>query len=150
MIDVSTGDAKLSALGSGAQSAQPGAQREIHVLVADDDPNSEQILRWLFRDLGCAVDFVRDGSAVMKALERTHYDLVFLDVLMPVLDGVETARRIAADLPPEQRPYLCVLTAGVAPNIRQLCVDAGMTEVLFKPVRRQMLVDIIERVRQLM
>jgi len=79
------------------------------------------------------------------ALRRQRYDLVLMDVQMPEMDGLEAARRIAADWPTARRPVVVAMTAGAMKEDRDLCLAAGMDDYVSKPVHLEQLRATIER-----
>jgi len=85
--------------------------------------------------LGHRVDVVADGAEAVAAVHRARYDVVLMDVQMPVLDGLEATRRIRAELPVGRQPYIVALTASVLIEDRAACRAAGMDDYLTKPIR---------------
>jgi signal transduction histidine kinase/DNA-binding response OmpR family regulator/HPt (histidine-containing phosphotransfer) domain-containing protein len=126
-------------------SLQPGFYRPppLRVLVAEDDPlNQKVVLQMLARE-GYRADAARNGREVLEALGRKTYDVVLLDVQMPELDGLETARRIRSHWNPG--PRLIALTANARPGDREDCLAAGMHDYLSKPVSRSALAAALKR-----
>ena len=89
----------------------------------------------MLRRLGYHADLAENGYRVLESLRQKLYDLVFMDVHMPELDGIETAKRIAAEWPPVTRPHIVALTASVFDENRALCLAAGMEGFLTKPAQ---------------
>jgi CheY-like chemotaxis protein len=104
------------------------------VLVAEDNPLNQKIVVRMVRGLGCTVDAVGTGLEVVAAVRGRRYDFVLMDIRMPDMNGIEAAEAIRRELPPEQRPRIFALTAGVSPDERQACYDAGMEGFVSKPV----------------
>lgn len=107
----------------------------LRILVADDIHTNREAARMIFRHLGYKVTTAENGVEVLAALEKGPFDLIVLDVQMPVMDGLSAAREIrrraVAGVP---RPKLVALTANAQLSDRQQCLDAGMDEFLSKPV----------------
>ncbi|NUR27083.1 MAG: response regulator, partial [Catenulispora sp.] len=101
------------------------------VLVADDDEVSRLVARAGLEAAGFSVDVVGDGAQAVEAARRRRYDVVLLDVRMPVLDGPEAARAILADGAPV--PVVAV-TGEPDPTVHARCLAAGMRAVVAKPV----------------
>ncbi|HYE59310.1 MAG TPA: response regulator, partial [Rhodothermales bacterium] len=83
-------------------------------------------------------DEVEDGAEAVEAVVRAAregrpYDVVFMDVQMPIMDGLEATRRIRAALPPEQQPGIIAVTAAVLAADLELCMQAGMDLYISKP-----------------
>jgi signal transduction histidine kinase/ActR/RegA family two-component response regulator len=116
------------------------------VLVVEDDPVNQVVVSEMLKKLGCDVDVVDDGQAAHRAVHAGHYDLVFMDCHMPVMDGFEATRRIRADAPPGGPAVVIVaLTADSLASDRQRCLDVGMNDFLTKPVSSSQLSATIER-----
>ena len=105
------------------------------ILLADDIPTNQRVAQLMLHRLGYMADVVTNGREVLDALARRPYDLVVLDVQMPELDGLATAREIVARWPRERRPYLVAMTAHAREGDREQGLAAGMDEYLVKPVR---------------
>ena len=109
------------------------ADRNARVLVAEDNITNQQVAMSILKHLGLRADAVVNGEEVLKTLSGGDYDLVLMDVQMPVMDGLTATRTI------RQNPNLAglpviALTAGVLPEERQAALDAGVTEFLPKPL----------------
>jgi PAS domain S-box-containing protein len=113
------------------------------VLLVDDTELNRELFKVLLTKRGCAVELAADGVEAIKALERGTYDLVLMDVHMPVLDGRaatrEIRRRGLTDAP------ILALTAGGSPDQIAACKAAGMTDHLLKPLSEQALEQALDR-----
>jgi DNA-binding response OmpR family regulator len=111
------------------------AQRHpLRILVAEDNPVNVKLISIIMRRLGYRIDVAGNGLEVIAALRRQTYDVILMDVQMPEMDGIEATRKIVRDWPSGKRPRIIALTAGVMPQERQACLEAGMEEFLTKPV----------------
>lgn len=113
---------------------RPLAEAGLRILVAEDDPLNRRLLRQVLTRDGHSVSLVNDGAECLAAASLGEFDAVLLDVHMPVMDGLEAARRLRAAAPRADLPILA-LTADAAPEDRRRCLDAGVDEVLVKPIR---------------
>ena len=130
-------DAGAPAVGRAPQSSAPIAKGEsLRLLLADDNAINRQVGVALLAQLGYEVDVVENGAEVLRALESRTYDIVFLDVQMPVMDGYEAARRIRTAWAANEhsRPRVIAMTAGARPRDREMCLEAGMDDFLAKPL----------------
>lgn len=112
-----------------------GERIPLRILAADDLHSNREVLRRMLQFLGYQPDLCADGEQLLAALEREPYDLLFIDVQMPVMDGLTAARVIRrrfGDNP--TRPRLVALTANALAGDREKCVEAGMDDYLPKPV----------------
>jgi len=115
--------------------AQLGERLPLRILAADDIRTNREMLRRMFLHLGYTITLAENGAEVVAALRLQPFDLVLLDVQMPVMDGLTAAREICRLYPNlAQRPRLVALTANALPGDRESCLDAGMDEYLTKPV----------------
>jgi CheY-like chemotaxis protein len=81
----------------------------------------------------------------MECVDRADYDVVFMDVQMPDLDGIETTRLIRRNLPRNRQPHIIALTAAAFPEDRMRCLEAGMNDYIAKPVDTDHLVNALRR-----
>ena len=128
--------------GNGAHGADPDAvaARGRRVLIVDDSAPTREMLEAQLRSFGLTAHSVASGAAALFALELEPYDLVLMDWDMPDMDGVETARRIKADMAPERMPAIVMVTAFGREHIKQAAEQAGVDGFLVKPVNpRQLL-----------
>jgi CheY-like chemotaxis protein/HPt (histidine-containing phosphotransfer) domain-containing protein len=117
----------------------------MELLLADDNPINQKVGVTVLQKLGYRANLASNGVEVLKALEEKAYDLVFLDVQMPEMDGLEAARRICERWPAEQRPLIVAMTGNALLGDREKCLAAGMDDYISKPVRVGELQAIIER-----
>jgi PAS domain S-box-containing protein len=128
-------------------SSEVGSRSTLSVLVAEDNLVNQKVARLTLQSLGFAVvDVVSDGRQVLEAMRARDYEIVFLDLHMPEMDGLETARAIreAGRLP---RPWLVALTASAMAGDRERCLSAGMDDYLAKPLQRDALAAVIDRAK---
>jgi CheY-like chemotaxis protein/HPt (histidine-containing phosphotransfer) domain-containing protein len=117
------------------------------VLVVDDHPINRDVLVQQLRTLGVAADSAPDGLAGLQAWQRGHYAIVFADIHMPQMDGLEMTseiRRLEASDKRERTPIVAV-TANVMSGEDERCREAGMDGYLSKPVSRGRLQAILQR-----
>jgi CheY-like chemotaxis protein len=117
----------------------------MRILVAEDNPTNVKLMRIVLRGLGFDCDVVSTGREALDALHQVSYDLVFMDMCMPDMDGVEATRQVCAQWGEADRPRIVVVTAASITAARQACLDAGADEILGKPASRVDLQQAIER-----
>lgn len=108
----------------------------LHILAADDVPQNLELLQLNLQRLGHQVMCVADGQAAVEAYINGRFDLVLMDVQMPLVDGLEASRRIRALEATQQRAPIPIiaLTASVLDQDRQAALDAGMNGFASKPL----------------
>jgi signal transduction histidine kinase/ligand-binding sensor domain-containing protein/DNA-binding NarL/FixJ family response regulator len=115
------------------------------ILLAEDNSTNQKVALLMLERLGWSADVAADGLEVLEALRRQSYDIILMDVQMPGMDGLEAARRIAAEHPPEHRPRIIALTANALAGDREACLAVGMDDYLSKPIRLDELYAAISR-----
>jgi len=125
------------------------------ILVVEDNPVNQEVVRAMLEHLGCTATLVEDGAAALALLARESFDVVLMDCQMPVLDGFETVRRLRA--PPQapldpshplqvaRRTPVIALTASALPGDAERCRRAGFSDYLAKPFRQEDLARLLQR-----
>jgi CheY-like chemotaxis protein len=111
------------------------ARRPLRILLVEDNAINQKVALLILERMGYRADVAADGREAIAALAQRDYDLVLMDVEMPVMDGVEATRRIRARGPRDEQPRIVGLTANVAPEDRAAYLAAGMDDCLVKPIR---------------
>ena len=122
----------------------PGLQSDLKILVADDNQVNRLLLLRQFQKLGFSIDLVEDGLQAVEQSQIKTYDIIFLDLHMPNLDGISAARQIRT-LARGTQPVIIALTANILPETKIQCQQAQMNEYLSKPFKLAALRDLIER-----
>jgi signal transduction histidine kinase/CheY-like chemotaxis protein len=104
----------------------------LKVLVAEDHPINQLVVRRLLERFGCSVTLVTNGIEAIAEATRAEFDLILMDCHMPEMDGIEATRQLRAQ---GVETFVCALTAGVLPEERAECFKAGMNNFLSKPLR---------------
>ena len=119
--------------------AEPGQFQDSRILIVEDNQINQVIARRLVEKLGAEAEVVSDGQAAVEAVSRSPYDLVLMDLMMPIMAGTEATRRIRQldvawrDLP------IVAFTAGAFEHDRADAIESGMNGFLEKPVRLPLL-----------
>ncbi len=101
----------------------------------------------MLKRLGCNADIVSDGREVIRALEHQTYDLILLNIVMPVMDGFETAKEIRRRYSNPNRPRIVAITAYILPDGKERCLNAGMDDYILKPFTLNELAQVLKNVR---
>jgi CheY-like chemotaxis protein len=119
------------------------------LLVEDNAVNQKLALRLLDK-LGVRADVAGNGIECLQALDRQPYDLIFMDVQMPEMDGLEASRRIREKPGGSEQPYIIAMTANAMQGDREECLAAGMNDYVSKPIRPDALAQALERAKDAM
>jgi CheY-like chemotaxis protein len=119
----------------------------VRVLLAEDNPVNQLVAVRMLERLNCTIDVANDGREAVDMSARTPYDLVFMDVQMPNLDGLEATRqiRIRESTISDGRLHIVAMTANAMQGDRELCLEAGMDDYVTKPVTPDSLRLALER-----
>ena len=117
----------------------------LRVLLADDNPINQKVGLSVLGKLGYRADVANNGNEVIQALEQKVYDVLFLDVQMPEMDGLECARQISHRWTRDKRPVVIAMTGNALMGDREKCLAAGMDDYISKPVRIVELQAALER-----
>lgn len=117
----------------------------LRVLLADDNPINQKVGVSVLNKLGYQADLAANGVEVIKALEQKPYDVLFLDVQMPEMDGLECTRAICQRWTRDKRPIIIAMTGNALMGDREKCLAAGMDDYISKPVRVADLQATLER-----
>jgi two-component system, sensor histidine kinase and response regulator len=116
------------------------------ILLAEDNPVNQRFACRLLEKLGHKVTVADNGVEALTALKHSHFDLVFMDMQMPIMDGIETTQAIRArEADSGQRLPIVALTANAIADDRERCRAAGMDDYLTKPFSMPQLTAVLQR-----
>lgn len=118
---------------------------QARVLIVDDNEVNQRLTQRLLSKLGVASDTADDGSAAVKKSADGCYDLILMDMRMPVMDGLEATRHVLAEAKHGKPPIIVAMTANALPTDRERCLDAGMADFLTKPIQFETVVKLLKR-----
>ncbi|MCF8504201.1 MAG: response regulator [Caulobacter sp.] len=132
------------AVAEAAADADPDAPSgSARILVAEDNLSNQRVIELFLRPIGADVTIVADGLQALEALSVEPFDLVLMDMQMPVMDGLEATRRLRAGGGPNAGVPVLALTANVMASHRQACADAGMNGHIAKPIDARLLLSAV-------
>ncbi len=115
----------------------------LNILIAEDNPINQKLIIKVLNKLGYKPDLANNGQEVLEMLEKKAYEVVLMDVQMPVLDGISVTRKIRSDF--ERQPVIIAMTANAMLEDREECRSAGMDDYLSKPINMKELINILKK-----
>ncbi|HEY1751036.1 MAG TPA: response regulator, partial [Caulobacteraceae bacterium] len=117
----------------------------VRVLVVEDNPTNRMVATHMLSQLGAEVATAENGAEGVEAMRRGDYDLIFMDIQMPVMDGVEATRRIRALPAPKGQVPIVATTANVMPEQVATYRESGINGVVAKPISPAALITEVAR-----
>jgi CheY-like chemotaxis protein len=117
----------------------------LRILVAEDNIVNQKVALGILQRMGYRAGVASNGLEVLDVLQRQQFDLIFMDVQMPEMDGLEATRQIRSRLPRHQQPRIIAVTAHAMVEDREQCLAAGMDDYISKPIRMEELVEALYR-----
>jgi len=106
---------------------------ELRILVAEDNVITQKVVSRMLEKLSYTADMVCDGQKAVEAARQGRYDIIFMDMMMPVMDGTEASQIIRSEESPGHRACIIALTANAMDSDRTKCLNAGMDDYISKP-----------------
>ena len=122
------------------------AQRlPLRLLLAEDNPTNQKVALLMLKAFGYQADVVANGQQAVQAVAQQRYDLVFMDIQMPEMDGLEATRSIRRSVPAQAQPHIVGMSANALKDDLSSAHEAGMDDYLTKPIHLEALRDILEK-----
>ncbi|MDD1760248.1 MAG: ATP-binding protein, partial [Methanothrix sp.] len=121
--------------------------KSLSILIAEDNPSNQRVLVEMLKKMGYRPDAVSDGKEVLHALELRPFELIFMDIKMPEMDGITATREIRKRWP-ENGPKIIAITAYALEGDREMCLKAGMDDYIAKPILKKDLIKVLTRYSQ--
>jgi PAS domain S-box-containing protein len=119
----------------------------LRILLAEDNVINQKVAQHIFQRMGYRADVAANGLEVLAAIAQQTYDLIFMDMQMPEMDGLEATRQIYQRLESGQlptRPRIVAMTANAMQGDREICINAGMDDYISKPIHNADLVRVLQ------
>jgi CheY-like chemotaxis protein len=120
----------------------------LRVLLAEDNAVNQKLAVKLLERLAIVPSVVGNGLECVEAVANEGFDLVFMDVQMPEMDGLEATRAIRSRGGSTDAPYIVAMTANAMTGDRDICIEAGMNDYVSKPIRPEALAEAVARARE--
>ncbi len=120
----------------------------LRVLIAEDNSVNRKLLVSLLNKNHIYPDVAVNGLQAFEMAKDKEYDLIFMDIQMPVMDGINATKKIIAqwnETKNKQRPTIIAVTANVLQEDRERCFEAGMDDFMAKPINNNILVSVVDR-----
>jgi PAS domain S-box-containing protein len=124
-----------------------GRNHPLRILLAEDNVVNQKVATRILSKIGYRADVVSNGLEALDAVKRTPYDVVFMDVQMPEMDGEQATIRIRQELLAEKQPWIIAMTANAMSGDRERYQAAGMNDYVPKPIRVERLIEILRTVQ---
>ena len=115
----------------------------LNILIAEDNLINQKLIIKVLNKLGYKPDLANNGEEVLEMLEKEAYEVVLMDVQMPVLDGISATRRIRSNF--DRQPVIIAMTANAMAEDREECISAGMNDYISKPINMEELVNVLKK-----
>ncbi|WP_159887912.1 PAS domain S-box protein [Paenibacillus puerhi] len=106
----------------------------IRILIAEDHPVNQKLWTAILRKRGYEADMAQNGEEAVKGVLNGNYDIVFMDIQMPVMDGIEATSEILRSMPASRCPAIIAVTAFARKEDREMCLANGMHDFISKPI----------------
>ncbi len=139
--ETATADAKID--------HELAAKFPLKILLAEDNIVNQKVALKILGKMGYRADLAANGSEVLSALKRQSYDLIFMDMQMPEMDGLEATRQVRRDWPTAEQPTIIAMTASAMKSDVDACLGAGMNSFISKPVGLDEIISHLRKVKRI-
>jgi len=129
-----------------------GKKFPLRILVVEDNGVNQKVIQRMLLHYGYECQIANDGLEAVDIVKKEissstlpMFNLVFMDIQMPRMGGIESCTKIRALLQPRQQPRIVALTANVLPKEREMCLKAGMDDFVSKPLEISSLYNALSR-----
>jgi CheY-like chemotaxis protein len=122
-----------------------GQRLPLKILIAEDNIVNQKLAISLLNMMGYRVDSVMNGKEVLDILGEKDFDIIFMDIQMPEMNGIEATIRIFETIPVEKQPLVIAITANAMVGDREKCLEVGMVDYMAKPIKIAELQKMIEK-----
>jgi CheY-like chemotaxis protein len=122
-----------------------GQRLPLKILIAEDNLVNQKLAISLLNMMGYRVDSVMNGKEVLDILSQKDFDIIFMDIQMPEMNGIEATIKIFETIPVEKQPLVIAITANAMVGDREKCLEVGMVDYMAKPIKIAELQRMIEK-----
>jgi CheY-like chemotaxis protein len=113
---------------------QDNFRKDLRILVAEDNIINQKVARGILNNIGFQAEVVTNGLEVMQMFAQQEFDLIFMDMQMPEMDGIDATVALRK-LPLKKQPIVIAMTANAMSEAKEICIQAGMDDYIAKPVK---------------
>lgn len=119
---------------------------KLSVLIAEDNVVNQRVAQLLLKSMGIEAEIAENGKVALEKLKQKHFDLIFMDIQMPEMDGFEASSLIRATIGADRKvPRVIAMTANALQEDRAKCMEAGMVDFVAKPIQKEELAECLIR-----
>ncbi len=118
----------------------------LHALLVEDNAVNQMVIAGLLQKVGISVEIAEDGVVALECYKDKSFDVIFMDMQMPNMDGITATHHIRALAPPKSDILIVAMTANAGDKDKQRCFEAGMSDFISKPVQKSVLIETLDRV----
>ena len=111
-----------------------GERLPLSILLAEDNPINQIVATSILNEMAYKAEIAENGRQVLEALRKQAFDVIFMDMQMPELDGLAATRLIRNEFPIDRQPIIIAMTANAMESDKQACLTAGMNDYISKPI----------------
>ncbi len=119
----------------------------LRILIVEDNIVNQKVVLQMLKRMGYRADIASNGLEAIESVNRQHYDIILMDIQMPVMDGLEATSQICQRFPKEKRPHIIATTANAMQGDREQCLAAGMDDYITKPINPDHLLKALKEAR---
>lgn len=139
------GETTLVTLRPEQATSRLGEQLPLSILLAEDNQINQIVATSILDEMAYQVDIAETGKQAIEALSKKHFDVIFMDMQMPEMDGLTATRHIRAEFPAERQPIIIAMTANAMESDKDACLLAGMNDYISKPIVPEAIEAALER-----
>jgi CheY-like chemotaxis protein len=115
------------------------------ILVAEDNPVNQKLILSILKKLGYIATLAENGALAYEAATKENFDIIIMDLQMPVMDGLDASRKIKSSDAINPKPIIIALTANAMTGDKERCLEAGMDDYMTKPIQIKVLEENIKK-----
>ncbi len=144
-VDLKVLDEEEAAAGEAAlHSLDDVSFPESRILLVEDNEINQELVKEMFKDVEVIPDVAFNGLEAVEKVKLKKYDLVFMDIQMPLMDGLQSTKRIREEFSSDDLTIIA-MTANASPEDRENCISVGMNDFLSKPINYRLLIETMQR-----